>query len=116
MDIHVVDMSPELRDSLRDLLESNGHTVRDYDSGQAILNARDQLYGGCILLDCRFPPTDALEVLAGLRHHRVSLPVILMTDGYAMRVSEIVAGHDFLGVLEKPFAYADLAALLEQIP
>jgi len=105
--IHVVDDDPEMRDSLRMLLETADFAVRTHASARSFL-AEMPSGKGCVLTDVRMPEIDGLELLRRLCQQPSQLPVIVMTGGgdIAIAVQAMKAGAvDFL---EKPFSDAAL--------
>jgi len=68
-----------------------------------------------ILLDLGLPGRNGLEVLAGLRRHGLSIPVLVMTarDAVDDRVLGLDSGAD--DYLVKPFAFAELVARLRAL-
>lgn len=110
--IHIVEDDRPMRDSLMELLEDAGYTVRAYTSAEELLARGAALEPGCIVSDVRMPGIDGLTLL---RRHRTSgstLPLVLITGhgDVSMAVAAMKAGAaDFL---EKPFeADALLAAV-----
>jgi DNA-binding response OmpR family regulator len=68
-----------------------------------------------VLLDLGLPGRGGLEVLAGLRQHGLTIPVIVVTarDAVEDRVHGLDAGAD--DYLVKPFAFAELVARLRAL-
>jgi two-component system response regulator FixJ len=101
--VFVIDDDPDMRDSLRTLLETSGYQVRVHESAVAFLAGEGPSGRGCVLSDVRMPDMDGLELQRQLKARGSNLPVILMT-GHAdvpLAVSAMKAGAvDFL---EKPF-------------
>jgi two-component system response regulator FixJ len=111
--IAIVDDNDAVRTSMARLLESEGHQLLSFASGDSFLEAGlpDQL--NCILLDMQMPGKNGLEVLRviGERSHR---PAVLVMTGHGdipMAVEAMKLGaFDFL---QKPFASASLLAAVE---
>jgi len=101
--ILIVDDDPDVRDSLRALLESSGFTVREHDSAKAVLS--DPALGSalCLIADIRMPEMDGLQLQEELNRRKSVLPVIVVTGhgDVPLAVRAMKAGAtDFL---EKPF-------------
>jgi two-component system response regulator FixJ len=100
--ILIVDDDAAIRDSLRMLLESAGHTVRCYKSAKALLDD-DVAAGACLIADIRMPEMDGLELQQEIMRRGLTIPFIVMT-GYAdvpLALRAMKAGvADFV---EKPF-------------
>ena len=102
-DVHVIDDDPAVRDSLAFLLESNGMSVRTYESATEFLRIVDQLGGGCIVTDIRMPEMSGLELIRELTQRGVKRPMVVITGhgDVPLAVEAMKAGvADFL---EKPF-------------
>lgn len=110
--IHVVEDDRAMRESLLDLLEDAGYTVRTYKRAEELLARGAGLEPGCIVSDVRMPGVDGLTLLRRLRAAGAMLPVMLITGhgDVSMAVTAMKLGAvDFL---EKPFeADALLAAI-----
>lgn len=110
--IYVIDDDEAMRDSLAWLLESHGHRVRTFGSSERFLDAYNDDFAGCLLLDIRMPGMSGLELQERLAAAAVSLPVIFITahGDVPMAVQALKRGAaDFL---EKPFNDFDLLRLV----
>ena len=65
--VFVVDDDDSLRDAIRSLLRSVGHTVEMYQSAEEFLQHRNPTQPGCLVLDIRLPDTSGLELQKTLR-------------------------------------------------
>jgi two-component system, LuxR family, response regulator FixJ len=110
--IHVVEDDEAMRDSLVELLEDGGYTVRAYTRAEELLARNTAIEPGCIISDVRMPGIDGLTLLRRLRAGGSTMPLMLITGhgDISMAVAAMKAGAvDFL---EKPFeADALLAAV-----
>ena len=59
----IVDDDEAVRDSMRVLVESYGHPVRDYPSAMAYLHDQRDSEPGCLLLDLHMPGIDRKSVV-----------------------------------------------------
>lgn len=112
MKVYVVDDDEAMRESLRWLIESAGHTVETFVSANQFLTLYNAQFQGCMVLDVRMPLTSGLALQQELVSRGVLLPVI-MISGYAdipMVVDAMQRGA--IDFLEKPF---DDAVLLDRI-
>ena len=112
--ILIVDDDPDVRDSLRALLESSGFTVREHDSAKAVLS--DPALGNalCLIADIRMPEMDGLQLQEELNRRKSVLPVIVVTGhgDVPLAVRAMKAGAtDFL---EKPFDEELLLAAVQR--
>ena len=111
--IYVVDDDDAVRDSLDALLTASGLDVELFPSGDAFLEACDEIGGGCVLLDVRMPRMDGMEVQRRLHARRPDLPVIMITGhgDISMAVRAMKAGAvDFV---EKPLREEALLQSIE---
>ena len=101
--VHVVDDDEALRDSLRWLLESAGHSVADHATAESFLATYDPEQAGCLVLDIRMPGMSGLELQDELKRRGHAIPIIFIT-GHAdvpMAVSAVKKGA--IEFIEKPF-------------
>jgi FixJ family two-component response regulator len=110
--IAVVDDDPRLLESLRDLLESAGYSVRSFGSGRSFLEDEAALLeSDCLVADIGMPVIDGFELENSLKQARPELPVIFITARHeiADQSRAIAQGSRFF---RKPF---DGQALLAAI-
>lgn len=110
--VHLVDDDDAVRTSIARLLSASNLGVREYSSGEALLEASGELDDGCILLDVNMPGTDGLGVLKALRDRSIDNPVILMTGAGDVAISPLM--DDVAAILQKPFRREELLALLDK--
>src|SRR5690348_321784 len=79
--ILVVDDEPELRDSLKAMLESCGHTVAAAGSTPEALIAIEAGRPDVVLTDIFLGDDDGYALLNALRAHEDNIPVIAMSGG-----------------------------------
>jgi len=111
--VHIVDDDEAMRDSLKWLLESSGLKVELYRSAEAFLQAWDNSFCGCLVLDVRMPGMNGLDLYERLRARASTLPVIFITGhgDVPMAVAALKKGAaDFI---EKPFNDQDMLRLVE---
>ncbi len=104
--ILIIDDEKNIRLTLRDILEDDGHLVLDAASGEAGLETLKRESVDLVLLDVRLPGMDGIEVLKAIRKIAEDLDVIMIsghaTVGTAVDALRIGA-YDFL---EKPLSLA----------
>lgn len=111
--VHIVDDDEAMRDSLKWLLESRGLKVELYPSAEVFLQAFNNDFCGCLVLDVRMPGMNGLELYEQLQARASTLPVIFITGhgDVPMAVSALKKGAaDFI---EKPFNDQDMLGLIE---
>lgn len=79
--VFVVDDDPEVRSSLRRLVESVGLIVETYATAQEFLDNLDAARSGCVITDIRMPGLSGLDLQEKLAERNSLLPVIILT-GY----------------------------------
>jgi len=104
--ILIIDDEKNIRLTLRDILEDEGHYVVEAATGEDGLELLKNENVNLVLLDVRLPGMDGIEVLKGIRKIDESLDVIMIsghaTVGTAVDALRIGA-YDFL---EKPLSLA----------
>ena len=108
--ILVVEDDPDIRGSLRDVLEDEGYRVVTACDGLDALRALDEIARPClILLDLMMPVMDGAEFLDHMRRRRELSDVkVMVVSAWPDAASSIEA----TGFVSKPI---DLEALLEKV-
>ncbi|MGN6465248.1 MAG: response regulator [Rhizobiaceae bacterium] len=111
--VAVVDDDPRLLESLEDLLESAGYTVRSFSSGISLLD-RGISDVDVLITDIGMPGMDGFQLRDEVRKTRPDLPVILITGRHEIADQERAQRIDRL--FRKPFdGQALLAAVVEAL-
>jgi FixJ family two-component response regulator len=98
--ILVVDDDEAVRDSLRNLMESEGFEVRAFSNGHDLLSEASLPAIGCLVVDYHMPAMNGLELVSALRGRGVSIPAILITGNPTKYVRDRAAAIAVL-VVEK---------------
>jgi two-component system CheB/CheR fusion protein len=108
--IFIVDDNSHVRETMRIVLEKDGHRVETYSTGEAFLDAYAGDSAGCLLIDALLPGMSGLELLRQLNDEDRRLPSIMITGhgDVPMVVQAMKAGA--LDFIEKPVDPADLLA------
>jgi two-component system, cell cycle response regulator CpdR len=114
--ILVAEDDEPVRAFVRKALEMDGHVVTTAEDGGLALDILIEQNGAFDLLlsDIRMPMMDGIALALSAARHYPNLPILLMT-GYAEqreRASELDAIIE--DVITKPFALADLRALVSK--
>jgi two-component system CheB/CheR fusion protein len=112
--VFVVDDDGGLRDALRGLIEQEGRPVEVYGSAQEFLDAYRSGRNGCLVVDCRMPDMDGIELLERLKAEGHELPTIMIT-GYGdvpLAVRAMKAGA--ASFIEKPVRADELLAAIDR--
>lgn len=113
--ILVIDDEKNIRLTLRDILEDEGHSVLEAGSGEEGLDVLKKDVADLILLDVQLPGMNGIETLKQIRKLDDSLDVIMIsghaTVGIAVDALRIGA-YDFL---EKPLSLARVKAAIRNL-
>src|SRR6187200_2468842 len=77
--ILVIDDEPAIRDTMRMILEYDGHEVLLANSGQEGITVAERENPDLVFLDIKMPGLDGLEVLGRLRGMNETLPVVIVS-------------------------------------
>lgn len=106
--IFIVDDDPAVQQALKLLFRSVGYRTESFNTGQQFLDAYNDNWAGCLVLDIRMPGMTGLELQQHLNGRHSILPIIFMTGhgDVPMAVEAMQAGAvDFI---QKPFHDQDL--------
>src|SRR2546430_2367622 len=112
--ILVVDDDPDIRDSMREILEIEGYDVDVADNGAEALKRLHARRPELILLDLYMPVMDGVE----FRRHQQSdpklaqIPVVVVSAAHALEKQ--IAPMGVAGWLRKPVNLDDLYAVIDR--
>ena len=102
--ILVIDDEPAIRDTLRMILEYDGHEVLAAGSGQEGLAMVEREAPDVVFLDVKMPGLDGIEVLQRLRASNEALPVV-MISAHGTATTALDAGrYGAFRFIEKPLS------------
>jgi len=113
--IVLIEDDEDIRESLTDLLESEGYAVDAYPNGKEALDSLVNEPKGepcVILLDLMMPVMDGFQFLKARRNYGdaiVQLPTYVVS---AVANKEILQGHDVAGYLNKPLDIDNLLQII----
>lgn len=112
--ILIVDDEPNLRDSVRSILEASGYRASSACCGEEGLKKADEEHPDLILLDVVMPDINGLEVLHRLRNNpkTESIPVVMLSvkgDTDFLFKAERLRATDYI---IKPFDSQELLKLV----
>ncbi|MDB4933507.1 MAG: Nitrogen regulation protein [Labilithrix sp.] len=110
--VFVVDDDASVRESLRRLLVSLGHSVRLFADARQFLDHLGSDAHGCLVLDVELPDLNGLEVQTQLAKVGSQLPIVFLTGhgDIPMSVKAIKAGA--VEFLTKPFSQEQLVSAI----
>ena len=114
MRILVVDDEPAIRFSLTELLEADGHDVREAEHAPAALALLEQAPVDLVLTDLRMPKVSGLELLAAARAHHPDVLVVLVTAHGDERVAVRALREGAYDYLPKPFDNDEVRATVRR--
>jgi len=108
--VAVVDDDQRILESLENLLESAGHSVRLFASASALLESGSLAEIDCLISDIDLPKIDGFELLRLVRAARPELTVILITGHPEMLNRPPPIGSGRCRMFKKPFDGQELLA------
>lgn len=112
--VHVIDDDPELRDTMRRLLQAEGWVVVTYPSAEDFLAHPRPAGLSCLLVDHILPGLDGVGLLSRLQAEKSPVPAVMLTGhgDAATAIAALRAGA--FDMIEKPSSAADLLASVRQ--
>jgi two-component system, OmpR family, copper resistance phosphate regulon response regulator CusR len=111
----IIEDEPKVGNALKEGLRAEGYEVTLTATGEDGFFLATSSFFEFIVLDVMLPGRNGLEILAALRKHSISTPVLLLTakDAVEDRVAGLDAGAD--DYLVKPFASPELSARIRAL-
>lgn len=100
--VAIVDDDDEVREVLRTLLESAGHSVDTYRSGTQFLAEARPEEVACLVIDQRMPGMTGLELISTLNARDITIPTLLITGAHDADIARKAESLGAMTVLEKP--------------
>ncbi len=118
MKILVVDDNYNLSMILADHLRERGHRVVSAFDGKLALAFCEQTEYDWLVLDLVLPELGGIDVLKKLRQQEQALRVIIITGFPELleKESPRLAALGVEAVIQKPFSFSDVDAVVERIP
>ena len=111
--VYVVDDDPAGRESLCDLLHSQGLECAAFASAEDFLEQHDDTRLGCVVTDYKMPGMNGAELQAALAARRSRLPVIVVSGFADVPVAVRAMQQGAITLLQKPCDRAELLAAVE---
>lgn len=109
--ILVVDDEPDIRESVKMVLEKNGYKVITAEDGDECLNIIQQTKPDLILLDIMMPGTPVIKVVKQISDIKIAfMSVVRISEARKMGLTEQENIVDFF---QKPFNVTDLIDRIE---
>ncbi|GHU27393.1 hypothetical protein AGMMS50256_07140 [Betaproteobacteria bacterium] len=100
---YIVDDDEAIRDSLGWLMQSRGVACKTFPSAESFLEAWDDTFAGCILLDIRMGKMSGNELFDRLIERGCQLPVIFLTGHGDVPLAVSTLKNGAFDFVEKPF-------------
>ena len=116
--IVVIDDDEQIREMVRRVLESRGHSVEDADQGAGGIAHVAQRAPDLVITDIFMPGQDGIELLLELRKAFPALRVIAMSGGDGRGVLNLLEDAELLGAdrtIPKPFTPGELIAAVNDV-
>ena len=101
--IHIVDDDQAIRQSVGQLLVTEGFDVKTYVSADDFVASAPPDIMGCLITDVRMPGMTGTELLALVRDKGFALKVILLTGHADVPMAVMATKKGAVDVIEKPF-------------
>jgi two-component system response regulator FixJ len=111
--VAVVDDDEDVREILEVLLETAGHTVRPYSSGNSLLSDKDIDQLDCVIVDQKMPGLSGTDVLLEIKRRGLALPSVLITGAIDAEVAAAAQRLGAMTVMVKPFSSDELLSFVE---
>jgi FixJ family two-component response regulator len=106
--VAIVDDDQSMRDTTKDLLESEGFSAATFASAASLLKSRRLKRVSCLIADMRMPEMTGLELHQHLIASNHAIPTILMTAHPQERARVQAMKAKVVCYLAKPFAADEL--------
>ena len=106
--VFIVDDDSDVRESLRELLESVGLFSQSFGTAQEFLSSPRNDGPSCLILDVRLPGISGLDLQRELKKGRISIPIIFLTAHADVPMSVKAMKSGAIEFLTKPFRQQDL--------
>jgi two-component system, NtrC family, nitrogen regulation response regulator NtrX len=115
--ILVVDDEPELRASVRAMLESYDYQVVEAGDSNGAVAALVESRPDLILTDIYMPGADGIELMTALLNWPEPIPVIAMSGGQIGTPDplEMAKKLGAVGIIDKPFRISNLLEMIDRV-
>lgn len=117
MKIVIVEDNDSLRESIKNVLEHEGHTVKEFADGRSAYTflAVEKDAVDLAIVDYMLPELDGVALIKELRQIGVVTPILMLTakSDTKDKVTGLKSGADYY--LTKPFEFAELMACVEAL-
>lgn len=113
MDVLIIDDNLDAAESLGDLLELAGNSVRICTSGEEALEDYQPHHFGVVFLDLKMPGIGGVETARRMLAADAQARIVIVTGNSAREDLETVQSLGIVGLLRKPYAMEELHAFMD---
>lgn len=106
--VFIVDDDADVRESLKELLESVGLHSESFGTAQEFLSSPLQDAPSCLVLDVRLPGISGLDLQRELKRGRINIPIVFLSAHADVPMSVKAMKSGAIEFLTKPFRQQDL--------
>lgn len=110
--IYIVDDDAGVRESLKFMIESEGHRVEVFENARSMIDRCRRPVSGCLIVDLRLPGMSGLDMFDQLKEMGTDLPTIVITGHGNVNAAVRALKAGAIDFIEKPFSDQ---ALLDRI-
>jgi FixJ family two-component response regulator len=111
--VAIVDDDDEVREVLRGLLESAGHTVETFKSGRDLLDNAVLETIACLVVDQRMPEMSGVALISAVARKGITIPSLLITGAPDTDIARAAENLGAMTVLEKPLSPQELLRFVQ---
>ena len=113
--ILVIDDDPAIRRTMLAILIQRGHKVTLAKDGKEGLSLFHSARFDLVFTDLGIPCVSGWEVVAAIRQHAVSVPVVVMTGWPESIIGQALDPDQVQGILSKPFTIGGVVELVSEL-
>lgn len=106
--VFIVDDDADVRESLKELLESVGLHSESFGTAQEFLSSPLHDAPSCLVLDVRLPGISGLDLQRELKRGRINIPIVFLSAHADIPMSVQAMKSGAIEFLTKPFRQQDL--------
>lgn len=106
--VFIVDDDADVRESLKELLESVGLHSESFGTAQEFLSSPRNDAPSCLVLDVRLPGISGLDLQRELKRGRINIPIVFLSAHADVPMSVKAMKSGAIEFLTKPFRQQDL--------
>ncbi|WP_410769326.1 response regulator transcription factor [Endobacterium cereale] len=113
--VAIIEDDNHLRNSIRDLLDTEGYSSALFESADRFLQSNQYEAVGCILADVRMPGTSGIDMLKELKARPGCPPILIMTSYSDQHTQSLAIKHGADGFFPKPLDSNLLLSAIQNI-